>query len=420
MASSRRPSLIPRHAERLLGRALNQSRVVAVVGARQVGKTTLARRATEERNGTYLNLEDPGTLESVERDPEAVLASPRPLAIDEFQHGGDELLRVIKGHVDRRRAPGQVLLTGSTRFTTVPMLSESLAGRVAILDLWPLSQGEIRDGMDSFPSALFGPTARLRTLSSSNLSRMDALRMLCAGGYPAVHHLSGPARKRWYDSYVRTITQRDVRTFSRMQDVAALHRLLRLLAARTSQELNVSDVSKDLGIPRTTLTSYIPLLETVFLVYRLPAWSTNLTSRVVKHPKLHFTDAGLAAELLGVGPKALVDPLSRVLGPLLETFVASEISRQITWSRTLVDLYHFRGHNGPEVDLVLDARDGRVAAVEVKASSTIQGKDFRGLDLMAERLGDRFRNGVVLYLGDRVVPFGPRRTAMPLSALWTL
>ena len=300
----------------------------------------------------------------------------------------------------------------------VPLLTASLAGRVATLDLWPLSQGEIRGGRDSFPVAWFGPTARLRRLSSPGLSRADALRMLCAGGYPAVYRLSGPARRRWYDSYVRTVTQRDVRTFSRIQDVAALRRLLRLLAARTSQELNVSEVSKELGIPRTTLISYIPLLETVLLVYRLPAWSTNLTSRVVKHPKLHFTDTGLAAELLGVGPKALANPLNRVLGPLLETFVASELGRQITWSRVLMDLYHFRGHNGPEVDLVLEARDGRVAAVEVKASSTVQGKDFRGLDLMAERLGDRFHNGVVLHLGDRVASFGPRRTAMPLSALW--
>ena len=135
MASSRRPALVPRHAARILDQALNQSRVVAVVGARQVGKTTLARQVTEEKNGTYLNLEDPGVLDSVERDPEAVLASPRPIAIDEFQHGGDGLLRAIKGHVDRRKAPGQVLLTGSTRFTTVPMLSESLAGRIALLDL---------------------------------------------------------------------------------------------------------------------------------------------------------------------------------------------------------------------------------------------------------------------------------------------
>ena len=243
--------------------------------------------------------------------------------------------------------------------------------------------------------------------------------MLCAGGYPAVYRMSGPARRRWYESYVRTITQRDVRTFSRIQDVDALARLLRLLAARTAQELNVSEVSNELGLPRTTLASYIPLLETVALVYRLPAWSTNLTSKVVRHPKLHFTDVGLAAELLGIGPAALANPLGRALGPLLETFVAGELERQMTWSRVLVDLYHFRDHNGPEVDLILEARDGRVAGVEVKASSTVRGKDFRGLDVLAERLGDRFRNGVVLYLGDRVVSFGPRRTALPISALWS-
>ena len=140
----------------------------------------------------------------------------------------------------------------------------------------------------------------------------------------------------------------------------------------------------------------------------------------MRHPKLHFTDVGLAADLLGVGPKALSDPLGRALGPLLETFVAGEIGRQTTWSRVLVDLYHFRAHHGPEVDVVLEARDGRVAAVEVKASSTVRGKDFRGIDFMAERLGDRLRNGVVLYLGDAVVSFGPRRTALPVTAMWSL
>lgn len=420
MAASRTPSLLPRHAHRLLGQVLGQSRVVALVGARQVGKTTLARLVCEAKGGTFLNLEDPTIHDAVDRDPDAMLDGPRPVTIDEFQHGGDTLLRAIKGRVDRRKSPGQVLLTGSTRFTTVPMLSESLAGRIVILDLWPLSQGEIRGTADRFVGTLFGPTASLRAFSQPSPSRKDILRMLCAGGYPAVYRSSGPARRRWYDSYVRTITQRDVRAFSRIQDIDALTRLLRLLAARTAQELNVSEVSKELGIPRTTLSSYIPLLETVALVYRLPAWSTNLTSKVVRHPKLHFADVGLAANLLGVGPSALADPVNRALGPLLETFVAGEIGRQATWSRVLVNVHHFRDHNGPEVDLILEARDGRLAGVEVKASSMVQGKDFRGLDVLAERLGSRLRNGVVLYLGDRVVPFGPRRTALPLSALWAI
>jgi len=206
---------------------------------------------------------------------------------------------------------------------------------------------------------------------------------------------------------------------ARIQNVDALGRLLRLLSARTAQELNVSEISKELGIPRTTLLGYIPLLETVALVYRLPTWSTNLTSKVVRHPKIHFTDVGLAADLLGVGPSALANPLGRAMGPLLETFVAGELGRQLTWSRVPADHRHFRDHNGPEADLILETRSGHVAGVDVKGSSTVRGKDFRGLDVLADRLGDKFRNGVVLYLGDRVVSFGPGRTALPLSALWT-
>lgn len=420
MPSSRRLSYLPRHAEPLLRRALNQHRVVAVVGARQVGKTTLARRVCEAKGGTYVDLEEPGVLEAVELDPSALFQGSRPIVIDEFQHGGDALLRAVKRWVDRRQSPGQVLLTGSTRFTTVPMISESLAGRVGLLDLWPLSQGEIHGTPDGFVSALFGPASRIRAFTSSSPSRREVYRMLCAGGFPAVYRKSGPARQSWYESYVRTITRRDVATFSRIQDLDALQRLISLLAALTAQQLSLTQISNELDVPRSTLGNYVPLLETVGLVYRLPAWSTNLVSRTVRHRKVYFTDVGLAADLLGVDAKGLADPLGRALGPLLETFVAGELARQRTWSRMRTRLYHFRDHRGREVDLILEARDGQIAGVEVKASTSVQLKDFRGLDHLAGRLGKRFRNGVVLYLGDRVLSFGSGRTALPLSALWEL
>ena len=244
--------------------------------------------------------------------------------------------------------------------------------------------------------------------------------MLCAGGFPAVHRKSGPARQSWYESYVRTITQRDVATFSRIQDLDALQRLISHLAADTAQQPNLTYISNELDVPRSTLGNYLPLLETVALVYRLPAWSTNLVSKTVRQPKIHFTDVGLAADLLGIAPRALADSLGRALGPLLETFVAGELARQRTWSRTRTRLYHFRDHCGREVDLVLEARDGRIAGVEVKSSTSVQVNDFRGLDHLAHRLGPRFKNGVALYLGDRTLAFGPGRIALPLAALWAI
>jgi hypothetical protein len=251
------------------------------------------------------------------------------------------------------------------------------------------------------------------------VTRLDAVRRMVAGGYPSVFTRRPRSRQRWYRSYVRTVTERDVREISGVQDVASVRRLLRVLAARTAQEFNLADVARDLDLPRSTVAGYLPLLESLYMVQRLPAWSRNLTQRFVRHPKLHLVDAGLAASLVGADAEALARPGHPALGPLLETFVAAELRRQATWSETEADLFHFREHNGVEVDLVLEANDGRVAGVEVKASSTVEGRDFRGLDLLHDRLADRFAMGVVLHLGERVLPFGDRRVAMPISALWS-
>jgi predicted AAA+ superfamily ATPase len=195
-------------------------------------------------------------------------------------------------------------------------------------------------------------------------------------------------------------------------------RLLRILAARTAQELNLNDVASDLALPRSTLAGYLPLLESLYLVRRIPPWSRNLTSRVSKHPKMHVADTGLAAHLLGVGSRGLESAEHPARGPLLETFVADELLRQRGWSDTTVEVFHFRDHNGPEADLVLEARDGRVAVVEVKASQTPRSSDFRTIDLLASRLGDAFAHGVVLHLGGEANSFGERRTALPVGALW--
>lgn len=397
---------------------MSESRVVALLGARQTGKTTLGREVARSRGGTYATLDDEGTREAVARDPIGFLDAPTPLVIDEFQRAGDSLLRAVKRRVDDVATPGQFLLTGSTRYTTMPNLSESLAGRVEIVDLWPLSQGEINGTSDRLLDRLFGSTESLRRLRPDVLSRAQAFERVTAGGYPSAYRRPERTRRRWYDAYLRTLTQRDVREFSRAQELDALPRLLRLLAARTAQEFNAADVARDLDMARTTLPTYLALLETIYLVYRLPAWSMNLTKKAVKHPKLHFVDAGLAAHLLGVGAEALASPTSNAAGPVLETFVAGELARQLTWAETSADLLHFRDRDGAEVDFVVEARDGRIAGVEVKCSSTVTARDFRGLDLLHDRLGDRFTNGVVLHLGDRALPFGDRRTALPLAALW--
>lgn len=416
MAATR--SKYPRAARALLEASLDAFRVVLVAGPRQAGKTTLVREVCEARGGTFVSLDDATTLRSARADPVGFLERGRPLTIDEVQRGGDRLLRAIKADVDRRDDRGTFLLTGSTRFLSVPTLSESLAGRIDLFDLWPLSQGELRGRRDAFVERLFAGPRSLRSIRPESIDRAGVFGLACRGGFPEAVRQPRPARRRWFAAYVRTVSQRDAAEFSRIRRLEDLPRLLKLLAARTAQEVNVEEMSRELGIPRTTLSSYLVALETIYAWIRLPAWSRNLSAKVVRHPKGHVSDSGLAAHLLGVSPEALASPDAIAAGPLLETFVVGELVRQRGWSEVAHELHHFRDRGGSEVDVVVEAEDGRVAAVEVKAAASVDERDFRGIDLLRERLGKAFVHGVVLYTGSDVHPFGDQRTAMPVSALW--
>lgn len=403
----------------VLREALAASRIVFVNGPRQAGKTTVVRAVAKALDAQYETLDDRASRVLALDDPDDFLDRDRLLVIDEVQRGGDDLLLAIKARVDRDRRPAQFLLTGSTRFLTVPNLSESLAGRMVLLDLWPFSQGEIEGRRDALVDRLFGPTAALRRRRPSPVSRSEAFERVCRGGFPETLGLSDRQRTRWYDGYARTLTERDVGEVAKIQRVDDLPALVRLLATRTAAEINLASLANDADIPRTTLHGYLPLLESVFLVFRLPAWSRNVTAKRVKQAKLHFTDAGLAAHLLGASPASLADRSAAMAGPLLETFVVGEIARQAGWADTEVALHHFRDRGGAEVDLVLETRDGRVAAIEVKSGRSVGKSDVRSLALLRDRVGEGFVNGVVLNCGDAVRPLGDRLTAMPLSALWS-
>jgi predicted AAA+ superfamily ATPase len=409
---------VRRNLRPVVEEALDSFRGVVLTGARQAGKSTLARDVCARRRGTYVSLDDETALEAALRDPVGFVDRPPPVAIDEVQRGGDALLRAIKARMDARRGRGAFLLTGSTRFLSLPRLSESLAGRIEVLDLWPFSQGELDRRRDGFADRLFGPAEAVRGMRVVPASREAVAERICRGGFPEVQRLRPAVRRRWFAAYVRTVTQRDVLEASRLRQIEELPRLLRLLAARTAQEMNVQHLSSDLGMPRTTLLGYLAAVEVAYLWHRLPAWSRNLTAKVVRHPKGFITDTGLASYLLGAEPGSLLQPQGQILGPLLENFVLGEMARQRGWTHVDHDLFHFRDRSGPEVDLVLEARDGRVAAIETKAAATVSGRDFAGIDLLHDRLGDAFAHGVVLHLGDAVQPFGDRRTALPVAALW--
>jgi hypothetical protein len=300
---------------------------------------------------------------------------------------------------------------------TLPRLSESLAGRMEVIPLFPFSAGELVGRRECFVSQMFKGTMPKPSPSSSGDSLSIPARLV-RGGYPeATRRKIDDRRAAWFASYISTILQRDVRDLARVDALHALPNLLKLLAARASGLLNLADVGRDAGLPHSSLTRYLALLATVFLVYRLPAWSPNLGQRLVKAPKLHLVDAGLACHLIGADALRLAEDRP-LFGRMLETFVVGELRKQLSWTEPRSALHHFRTAAGSEVDVVLERPDGSVAAVEVKASATVGPTDFAPLKALREQLGPRFLAGVVLYLGEQVIPFGDQLWLVPLPALW--
>jgi hypothetical protein len=407
--------MIQRHIHAAVRMALADTPVVLLNGARQTGKTTLAQELATAPGRQYFTLDDAATLALAAGDPSGFIRNlTGPVVIDEIQKAPD-LFPAIKRSVDQDRQPGRFLLTGSANVMTLPRLSESLAGRMEIIPLFPFSAGELAGQREGFIKRLFaGSIAKAKAASA----RDDLPARLVRGGYPeAVQRKAEDRRSAWFASYISTILQRDVRDLARVDGLHALPNLLKLLAARTSGLLNLADVGRDAGLPHTTLTRYLALLETAFLVHRLPAWSANLGKRLVKASKLHLVDTGLACHLVGTDHRRLSEDRS-LLGRMLETFVVGELRKQLSWADPHTALCHFRTAAGSEVDVLLEKADGTVAGVEVKASATVGTSDFAALQELRDQLGKRFRAGIVLYTGDQWVPFGDKLWLVPLPALW--
>jgi predicted AAA+ superfamily ATPase len=312
------------------------------------------------------------------------------------------------------------VLTGSSNFLTVPTISESLAGRAGFVEVWPFTQSEIAGTAGNFIDSVLDRTPPLSEHRPSNLRRRDMLERVCAGGYPEVHQLPVPQRAGWFRDYVRTTIERDVVELSGIRKVPEMNQLLRLFAARTGCELVMQSVINDSSLERQAVYDHRAWLETIYLVCTLPSWSRNLTRRVKKRPKVFIADPGLAAWLLGKTPHALENPTDPATGQLVETFVYAELRRQLSWATTEASLFHWQDRDGAEVDLVIEAGDGRIVGLEVKSGQTPRREWFRWLELMRDTLGSQFIAGITLYGGDQVLPFGDRLLAVPISALWEL
>lgn len=405
----------PRFAERRLTEALRDSPAVLIHGPRQCGKTTLARSVGKRMGYAYITFDDEVSRGVATADPVGFVADlPRRVILDEVQHV-PHLFAALKSAIDRKRVPGRFLLTGSANVLLLPKLADSLAGRMAILRLHPLAQCELARRVPDFLDRLFG-----RGFNVHPWVRLAAKlpERIVAGGYPVALALpAGRRRVRWYADYLEALVQRDVRELARIGSLDALPRLLAAAAAQTGQLLNVTDLAAPFQLSRPTIRDYATLLARVFLMEELPSWHSNRLSRLVKTPKLHMGDTGLACALLGVDAAAL-NADRALLGHLLETFVFQELKRHASWHQDALSFFHFRDRDGVEVDIVIERGARSVAGIEVKAAATVTVSDFRGLRKLKDASGNRFAGGVVLYDGELSASFGDGMYAVPIRALW--
>lgn len=406
-----------RHIAALVNEALSDTPVVLLNGARQTGKSTLVQALSAERGRRYLTLDDHITLAAAKGDPDGFIAGLKgDVTLDEVQRA-PELFLAIKADVDRNRKPGRFLLTGSANVLLMPNIADSLAGRMEVLSLWPLSNAEISGNSSAnFADWLFdGP---IESLNIPPCDKGVLIEKLLAGGFPeALGRSTARRRAAWFDSYLQAIMQRDVRDLARVEQLTEIPNLIQLLATRSASLLNFSEISRSIGLPQTTLKRYFSLLETLFLVYRLSSWERNPGKRLVKAPKVFLPDSGLLAHLAGQTKESLMSAAG-LPGGLVETFVLSELLKHQAFSEKRLTLWHYRTQSNIEVDFVLENRLGKLTGIEVKASSNVSGKDFKGLRHLKETEPQAFQRGIVLYSGREVVPFDADLFAVPLSMWW--
>jgi predicted AAA+ superfamily ATPase len=409
--------LVARHAQDAVEAALADTRVVVLLGARQVGKSTLLEQvATAEGAGRdVLTLDDQAVRAAATADPAGFIATlDTPVAIDEIQRV-PELMTEIKLRVDRDQAPGQFVITGSANLLEMRQVKDSLAGRAEYLRLHPFSQGELLGHRESFVPNL--ADGGFPSVTNAAVGRRAYADILAKGGYPEVQGRAPTRRPRFFESYVEGILERDLASLGDVADRAVVARLLQAIGATSAAELNIERLSNSLGTPATTIRRHIELLEMLFLIRRLPAWSNNLLARSIKRPKIHVADTGLLSYLVGADERRIATDLD-LGGMIIETFVAMELHRQISWLDDRPQLFHFRDRDQREVDIVIEHRDGSVSAVEVKSAATIHERDFRGLTHLRDKLGASFKAGALLYTGASTVSFGDRIAGIPLSGLW--
>ena len=406
-----------RHISPLLVDALADTPVVLLNGARQTGKSTLAQSLSATNAYRYLTLDDHVVLAAAKNDPVGFIAGlSGPVILDEVQRV-PEIFLPIKAEVDRDRRPGRFLLTGSANVLLLPRMADSLAGRMEVLSLWPLSSAEMINS-PSFNRADWLFDGDIQAWKIPVCERAQLVMVLLNGGFPeAVGRGSQRRRAAWFESYLQAILQRDVRDLANVEQLTEIPHLLQLLAMRSGGLLNFAEVSRTSRLSQTTLKRYFTLLEMLYLVVRLPSWERNPGKRMVKAPKVFLADSGLLAHLAGVTQDALTAGPG-LPGGLVETYVLGELLKHLAFSEKGLTLNHYRTQTNIEIDFILENRFGKLTGIEVKASSKVEGKDFKALRHLKETEPHLFQRGIVLYAGREVVAFDVDLFAVPLSMWW--
>jgi len=409
--------LYPRFSEQLIREAIIDTPVILIHGSRQCGKTTLAKTVGQELGYHYISFDDDTQRQAAQADPIGFIHSlPEYIILDEIQRV-PELFTAIKANVDKNRKPGRFILTGSANVLLLPKLADSLAGRMEIIHLRPLSQAELAKQKPNLLQQLFdcdfGPA-----INQGQYSRLgeNLANVICTGGYPAaIARSSEKRRSKWYNDYIATIIQRDVRELARIQNLDILPRLLTLAAGQTSRLFVAAELASPFAISRPTIREYLALLEQIFLIEQLQPWYTNHLSRLIKTPKLHLTDTGLTCALLGISSNTLWQDKT-LLGQILETFIFQELNKHAAWHNNNLHFYHFRNKDKVEVDIIIE-QGRQLAGIEIKAAATVTNADFKGLNKLKEACGEQFSAGVVFYDGDSILPFGEKLFAIPIHVL---
>lgn len=412
---------IERHLAPKLLTALNSSPIVFISGARQAGKSTLVQTLSASHfPADYVTFDSPTAIAAAVSNPDFFLSRERPLIIDEVQLVPD-IFRALKKRIDDLRlkdkanSNGRYLLTGSANIMALPKLADALVGRMALLRLYPLSALELHQQNGTFLTNLFSNRFPYQSLTTSMEATLTTIR---DATFPELPSKTDAERELWFDSYISTLLQRDVRQIAEVEKITLLPSLLRLMAARAGNLVNDSEIARSVGLNAITSKRYRTLLEFMYLTTDIPPWFRNIEKRLVKAPKTYLLDTNLLCHTLGYHLQDLPLHNPTLFGHVLENFVASELIKQLSFSNTRANLFHFRTSDGKEVDFVLEQPNGQLAGIEVKAAGQVQSSDFKGLQELQQQVGADFLCGVVLYQGTETVPFGEKLWAIPLAALW--